>query len=226
MAAKNRYVHLIEAVFAAYYKPGLTKFAFVRGDIERFVKQLKVKLPKNLGDIVYSFRYRTSLPESVTNQAPEGKQWVILPAGTGRYMFRAEGVIEFQPNPNLARTKVPDSTPGVISMYSLTDEQALLAKLRYNRLIDIFTRVTCYSLQNHLRTTVSNMGQVETDEIYVGLDRNGVHYVLPVQAKGKKDKLSVVQIEQDMTMCAQKLPGLLCRSISAQFLPNDIIVLV
>ena len=80
------------------------------------------------------------------------------------------------PNKLLAETKIPDATPGVITMYALGDEQALLAKLRYNRLIDIFTGVACYSLQSHLRTTVPNIGQVETDEIYIGIDRRGAHY--------------------------------------------------
>jgi hypothetical protein len=46
--------------------------------------------------------------------------------------------------------KVPDATPGVIAKYALSDEQALLAKLRYNRLVDLFTAITCYSLQSHL----------------------------------------------------------------------------
>jgi len=43
-------------------------------------------------------------------------------------------------------------------------------KLRYNRLIDVFIGVTCYSLQNHLRTTEPRIGQFETDEIYVNTD--------------------------------------------------------
>lgn len=68
----------------------------------------------------------------------------------------------------MTATKVPDATPGIVAKYAFNDEQALLAKVRYNRLVDIFTGVTCYSLQNHLRTTVSEIGQVETDEIYVG----------------------------------------------------------
>jgi hypothetical protein len=54
----------------------------------------------------------------------------------------------------MASTKVPDSTPGVVAKYALSAEQALLAKVRYNRLVDIFTGVACSSLQNHLRTTL------------------------------------------------------------------------
>jgi len=122
-------------------------------------------------------------------------------------------------------TKVPDATPGVIEMYALSDEQALLAKLRYNRLVDIFTGVTCYSLQSHLRTTVPGVGQVETDEVYVGVDRKGVHFVFPVQAKGGNDRLSTVQIEQDLAMCAHKFAGLICRPIAAQFMPGKLIAL-
>ena len=109
--------------------------------------------------------------------------------------------------------------------YAFNDEQALLARLRYNRLVDIFTGVTCYSLQNHLRTTVPEMGQVETDEIYVGLDKRGAHYVFPVQAKGGTDKLNVVQIEQDFAVCAAKFPSLVCRPIAAQFMAGGVIAL-
>src|SRR5947199_1254717 len=101
----------------------------------------------------------------------------------------------------------------MITKYALSDEQALLAKLRYNRLIDIFTGVACYSLQSHLRTTVPNMGQVETDEIYIGVDRRGAHFVFPVQAKGGNDTLSIVQIEQDFALCAAKFPALICRRV-------------
>ena len=106
----------------------------------------------------------------------------------------------------MAVTKIPDSTPGVIIKYALDDEQSLLAKIRYNRLIDIFTGVTCYSLQNHLRTTAPGIGQVETDEIYIGIDKRGVHYVFPVQAKSGSGKIGTVQIRQDYAVCAAKLP--------------------
>jgi len=110
-------------------------------------------------------------------------------------------------------------------MYALNDEQSLLAKLRYNRLIDIFTGVTCYSLQSHLRTTVPEMGQVETDEMYVGVDKRGAQYVFPVQVKGGSDQLGIVQIEQDFALCATKFPKLICRPIAAQFMDGNIIAL-
>jgi len=102
----------------------------------------------------------------------------------------------------------------------LSDEQALLARVRYNRLIDIFLGVTAYSLQNHLRTTVKGLGQIEIDEVYVGIDKHGCQYIIPVQAKGGSDQLSSVQAKQDIACCAEKFPHHLCRPISAQFM-ND-----
>lgn len=125
----------------------------------------------------------------------------------------------------MAETKIPDATPGMIAQYALSDEQALLAKLRYNRLVDIFSGVTCYSLQSHLRTTVAGMGQIETDELYVGVDQRVAQYVFPIQAKGGVDKLGIIQVEQDFAMCAAKFPALICRPIAAQFIGGNLIAL-
>lgn len=225
MAEANRYSQIIEKLFHSRFKPGAMEVPFERDDLVRVAKSLGIRLPKNLGDVIYSFRYRTTLPESVRTKAPQGKEWIIRPAGPAKYCFVAIAKAIIQPNNMMAQTKVPDATPGVIAMYALSDEQALLAKLRYNRLIDIFTGVACYSLQNHLRTTVPQLGQIETDEIYIGVDKKGVHYVFPVQAKGGNDRLSVVQIEQDVAMCASKFQYLICRPIGAQFMEDDLIAL-
>jgi hypothetical protein len=150
---------------------------------------------------------------------------VIKPAGRSKYVFSLTAFSSVTPRPNLRRTKIPESTPGIIEKYALSDEQALLAMIRYNRLIDIFTSLTCYSLQSHLRTFVKDLGQVETDEVYVGLDNRGVHYVIPVQAKGSSDNIGVIQIEQDLAMCHVKFPNLVPIPIAAQFLEDDGIAL-
>jgi hypothetical protein len=47
-----------------------------------------------------------------------------------------------------------------------------------------------------------------------------------VQAKGGRDRMSVVQIEQDIAMCSAKFPNLICRPIGAQFMADDIIALL
>lgn len=221
----NRYSQILDAIFTKHYQEGLEEISFERTEINNIADELGIKLPKNLGDILYSFRYRTNLPLSITSKAPEGTEWIIRPAGRGRYKFMAVKQSNIIPSAILAETKIPDATPGVITKYSMNDEQALLAKLRYNRLVDIFSGLTCYSLQNHFRTTLQDGSQIETDEIYIGLDKRGAHYILPVQAKGGKDRLGIVQIEQDFAMCAAKFPQLICRAIAAQFMGNNLIAL-
>lgn len=225
MPEQNRYSAIIKGIFRFKFKPGAREINFEREDIERFARKLKIDLPKNLGDLVYSFRYRVELPKEIQSTASSGDVWIIRPAGRAKYRFVLVRETRLLPNEKLATTKVPDSTPGVIAKYALSDEQALLAKVRYNRLVDIFTGVACYSLQNHLRTTAPGMGQVETDEIYIGVDKKGAHYVFPIQAKGGKDRLSVVQIEQDVAVCTAKFPLLICRPVAAQFMKDNVIAL-
>jgi hypothetical protein len=223
---KNRYSQLIESIFFAHYKKGLKEFTFQRDEIVLHASRLGIHLPKNLGDMLYSFRYRMDLPDAIRASAPAGMEWTILSAGRSKYRFVATAnALRIIPNEAMTTIKVPDATPGIIAKYALNDEQALLARLRYNRLIDIFTGVTCYSMQNHLRSFVPTMGQVETDEIYVGLDRAGAHYVFPVQAKGGKDRISTVQVEQDILLCRNKFPELICRPLAAQFMADCIIAL-
>ena len=221
----NRYTQILEAIFSKHYRRGTTEIEFERSEINQVAEELGIVLPKNLGDVLYSFRYRTLLPKSIASKTPKGYEWVIRPAGKGKYRLAIAKQSIFSPSSTLVETKIPDATPGVIINYSLNDEQSLLAKLRYNRLIDIFTGLTCYSLQSQLRTTLRGGSQIETDEIYVGIDKRGAHYVIPVQAKSRGDKIGIVQIEQDIEMCTAKFPGLVCRAIAAQYMDENLIAL-
>ncbi len=225
MAKRDIYSELIEKIFFSRFEPGMEEVPFQREDFLRVAQELGVDPPKNLGDVIYSFRFRRRLPKTIRKKAPKGKQWTIRLTGHGKYSFVAIEQCIIEPSKMLGETKVPDATPGMVAKYALSDEQALLARLRYNRLIDIFTGVTCYSLQSHLRTTVPNVGQIETDELYVGVDKKGVHYVFPVQAKAGNDCLTAPQIEQDIAMCKHKFPLLVCRAIGAKFIEDDLIAL-
>jgi hypothetical protein len=225
MPKSSNYARIMESIFHKRFKKGDIIIPFERDEIIDTASALGIRRPKNVGDVVYSFKYRKPLPASIQKTSPSEKEWVIASIGIAKYVFKAVSFAWVEPDKSLIVTKIPDATPNIISMYALSDEQALLTKLRYNRLIDIFTGVACYSLQNHLRTTISSVGQVETDELYVGIDKKGAHYVFPVQAKGGKDKIGVVQIEQDIVLCEEKFPDLQAKAIAAQFMANDVIAL-
>jgi hypothetical protein len=217
----NRYRVLIERIFFDRHKTGLVAIEFDRDDIPDAAEALGLERPKNLGDVIYAMRYRTPMPESILATQPKGKEWIIEGAGRAKYRFVLVPLNRILPRNDLKTIAIPNGTPEIIRVYALDDEQALLAIVRYNRLIDIFLGLTTYSLQNHLRTTVKGIGQIEIDELYFGIDRHGCHYVIPVQAKGGKDQISVVQTKQDIELCGQKFPGVRSRAISAQFMDDD-----
>jgi hypothetical protein len=210
---EHAYDVAISAIFFAHYEAGLNEFEFKREELGEGIK--------NLGDIIYSYRYRKPLPQKILATAPAGKEWIIVGAGLAKYKFVLASSSGVEPRADLVTIKIPDATPEIISLYAFSDEQALLAKLRYNRLIDIFLGIAAFSLQNHLRTTVSEMGQIEIDEVYVGLSKGGIHYIIPVQAKVGNDRIGVVQLLQDLTWCKEKYPHLIPRAIAAQFISTD-----
>jgi hypothetical protein len=221
----NRYSALIEKIFFDRYSNGDRLVEFERVEIETAAAQLGISLPKNLGDVLYSFRFRTPLPGRILATQPSGMEWLITMAGKGKYRFILFSLSRVTANKDLMLIAVPDSTPEIIRSYALDDEQALLAIIRYNRLVDMFLGITTYSLQNHLRTTVSDIGQIEIDELYVGIDKFGCHYIIPVQAKGGKDQISVVQTLQDLAWCEDRFPGMRAKALSVQFLGQNRIAL-
>ena len=222
------YAAIIERLFLKAWHPGCHEVGFHRIDIESEAAALGIKLPKNLGDLIYSFRFRRALPDTVTNTAPAGLEWIIELAGNANYRFVLARASRVRPQEALVVIDLPNATPDIVLRYAPGDEQALLAKLRYNRLIDIFLGITTYSLQNHLRTSIKaarGRTQIEIDELYVGLNIDGEHFVVPVQAKVGRDQISIVQTQQDVGFCAQRFPDLRCRPVAAQALDGEVIAL-
>lgn len=216
---------IIEKVFRDNYTAGLTEFGFTRREIVAAKELLAPDLDLNPGDVPYSFRYRRALPEAILSTQPPGMEWIIEGAGRALYRFKLVVFNRIVPRQDQVTVAIPDATPEVIRAYALDDEQALLAIVRYNRMLDIFLGLTTYSLQNHLRTTVRGIGQIEIDELYIGIDRFGCHHMIPVQAKGGTDQISIVQTKQDIAWCSQRFPGMRCRAISAQFMTGERVAL-
>lgn len=223
----GKYEQIIEWIFNQNYQPQKVRIPFNREELVQASENLGFKRIKNLGDIPYSFRFRRELPPSIQNTAPAGAEWIIMGTGIGEYQFRLAAPGKIQPTPHFKSIKVPDATPEIVRHYAPgTDEQALLTRARYNRLVDIFTGITAYSIQNHLRTTVVDIGQIEVDEIYVGVNKRGAHFVLPCQAKSPGDKFGIVQVMQDVALCRSRYPNAICKPLALQFMnDNDVAIL-
>lgn len=223
----TKYEQIIDWIFSKNFKQGDVIVRFSRDELVAASSKLGFARIKNLGDIPYSFRFRRELPQSIQSTAPEGAEWIIVGIGIGEYAFRLASPGKITPNLHYYPTKIPDATPEIVRHYAPgTDEQALLTRARYNRLVDVFTGLACYSIQNHLRTTVSNIGQVEVDEIYVGINKRGTHFVLPCQAKSPGDRFGIVQVMQDIALCKERYPSAICRPIALQFSGENSVALL
>lgn len=81
--------------------------------------------------------------------------------------------------------------------------------------------MVAYSRQSHLRTTLPNGSQIETDVLYVGVRSSGQQFIIPVQAKGGTDRIGAVQAEQDLALCRDVFLELTPRPVAVQFVRDD-----
>jgi|SRR6266850_1211058 len=227
---KEDYKKIILEIFQKHYSPQKTHFTFTRPELLQAAAKIGLKVEegddeesttKNIGDVVYTYRFRREFPKEILDTAPVGKMWIIIGRGDAVYEFRLITIPALNVDLGKFKTKVHDATPEIVRRFALNDEQAILARIRYNRLIDLFCKCVAYSLQNHLRTKIAGIGQIEIDELYVGSNRQGEHFIIPVQVKRNRDKLGVSQLIQDLEFCRANHPSLTPRAIAAQMLNTE-----
>jgi hypothetical protein len=198
---------------------GQGRFPFTKADIERGVVELGLEI-KNIPDIVYTYRTgRSPLPKAIQAYG----HWAIDAEGKGRYAFVRLTRSPYVDIPtDIETTFILDATPQIVLKYQSSDEQAILARIRYNRLVDTFTSLTAYHIQGHFRTTVDGVGQIEIDDLYIGIDTDGRGFVLPIEAKGgsPKDQLGVMQITQMVKFARQYFSELTIRPIGVKVMPD------
>jgi hypothetical protein len=88
MAEKAIYSSIIKEIFRSKFKDGMREIEFWREDIIKHAKKFRIRLPKNLGDLIYSFRYRKDFPEEIMSTAGEGETWIIRPAGRANRRYK------------------------------------------------------------------------------------------------------------------------------------------
>lgn len=68
---------------------------------------------------------------------------------------------------------------------------------------------------------IEGIGQIEIDELYIGVNKIGQHFVIPVQAKVGNDKIGAVQLLQDIAYCKERFPDLICIPIAVHHSEAD-----
>lgn len=211
----DAYSKVIEAVFQERYSLGSNVIPFTRRDLEMACERYSIK---NIGDVLYTFRSRQELPESIRRTANKGYYWVIEFTGKGKYQFAQWTVCHILPNKLLEPTVVRDCTPKPVAECLAADEQGMLTRMRHNEILDMFLGIKTTHLQSHLRTSIPGVGQIEIDDMYVGVDSKAQRVIIPVQAKSQHDLVSAVQSVQDIRYCSQAHPAHVCRAVAAKAL--------
>lgn len=211
-ATRKLYDQAIIEVFQRAYQPNTDVLPFTKDELVQACQDLEIVI-NNIPDIPYHYRTgRSDLPGEIQSTG----NWVIEGAGKGKYNFvqlkRAPYVHIPQ---DLYITEIPEATPDIVLKYGGTDEQGMLTRIRYNRLVGTFLSLTAYHLQGHVRSSVTNIGQVEIDDLYVGVDTDGKWYVIPIEAKsmGAKERLGVIQARQMILFARQHYPALSLRPV-------------
>jgi len=224
-AENTQYDEVVLRLFQRYHQPGLKRLVFEKDEIEEVCQELNIKV-RNIPDIPYTYRVRRELPKEIT----ETGYWAIESAGKSAYAFillenPPRFDIRFQ---DYEPINIYNAIPEIVDGYLRRDEQSLLTKLLYNRLIDIFCGLTCFHIQNHYRSFVNNIGEVELDAVYVGVNKSGDLFVIPIEAKSQSDNdmIGRIQISQMAQLVKQDFPDSIYRILAVKELADKTIGIV
>ena len=191
-----KYEPIIKWVFETQAKEYGTEeeIPFSRSHIEDAMEDLDISVG-NVPDIPYAYRSRRPLPDEI---AEYGYTAVIIDdtreGEDPTYMFtKMEQLI---PIPEVVDQTHQTSTsvlPEAVRKYIGKNEQGVLTQVRYAGLLDDFTGLDTYHLQSHLRMRVKGR-EAELDDLYVGVDDDGDHHALVVEAKGVGETLNRNQL--------------------------------
>jgi hypothetical protein len=209
-ATNNAYKRIIAHVFEKRWNSGLEEVPFSKDDVLDAAAALNLRI-KNPADIIYTFRSRDELPEQISRHG----NWMIASRGSGLYAFvQITGATLVEVPVTLKAYPIPYAVPDIVARHLSRDEQGLLTIARYNRILDVFTGLACFHLQSHVRTQIKGHGQVEIDELYVGVDKDGRGYVLPVEGKEESESLGIDKAVSLTLFAKAKYPQLICRPIA------------
>jgi hypothetical protein len=218
----TQYDQVILEVFERHFEQGADRLTFQKDELDDICGQRGLRI-RNIADIAYTYRARRELPAPILARG----HWAIESLGKGAYAFRLlSSPARFDvPFADYSPIDIYNAIPEVVEGLLRRDEQSLLTVLLYNRLVDIFTGLTCFHIQSHYRAFVSEVGQVEVDALYVGVDSEGRLFVLPVEAKSEaqSDRFGRIQLLQMSLLACQDFEGLGRRVLAVKALPDGTI---
>lgn len=203
----SKYEDTIITVFENKLESGYSTeedIPFDREDLRSALDELDINV-RNVPDIPYAYRSRRKLPGEI---GKHGYNAIILDdsreGADATYLFtKKKQLIPIPDTVDEVKYTSKEELPKLVRPYIQEGEQAVLTQIRYAGLINDFTGLRTYHLQSHARMRVNNR-EAELDDLYIGVDGNGEHHAIAVEAKGKQETLNKNQLIRNTRGIEQK----------------------
>jgi hypothetical protein len=201
--------------------PATGDLLFTQADLRKAAVELHLEA-KNFPDLPYNLRSRSPLPQEIIDAGFT----TIAIRGKGKYaLVMAVDKVEVPPETEVVRVSTA-RVPIAIRDILRTDEQSILSAIRYLDLISTFIGHKAHHLQGHLRTTGGLGQQVEADDVWVGVRPDKSRVILPVEAKGPRERIGRHQMMSTVDAVLKKIPGFPVVPLAAQLEQSGLLLLI
>jgi len=223
MPAKTSEVYksvLLEVFRSKKPGPKTGVIIFTQADLRAAADRLGLEV-RNFPDLTYNLRSRAPLPAEILKAGYS----TIAIRGRGRYALVAADDKVAVPDGTEVSDISTASVPLPVRDLLRDDEQSVLSAIGYMDVISKFMGTNAYRLQGHLRTTGSLGQQVEADDIWV-VEEKGSRTILPVEAKGPRERLGRQQMISTLDAVLSKIPGLQAVPLAVQLEPSGYLAVI
>lgn len=194
---------------------------FSQEDLRRAANELGLEV-RNFPDLTYNLRSRSPLPQEILDAGFT----TIAIRGRGKYAL-VSGDDKVEVPAGTDTVEVPTSSiPAAIRDILRADEQSILSAMRYLDLVSEFIGTHAYHLQGHLRTSGGLGQQVEADDVWVAVNPDGSRIILPIEAKGPRERIGRHQMMSTVDAVLAKIPGFPVVPLAAQLQASGTLVLI
>ncbi len=194
---------------------------FSQADLRRAAQELGLQV-RNFPDLTYNLRSRSPLPPEIT----EAGFTAIAIRGRGQYaLVTGEDKVEIPSDTPVVQIST-EPIPWAVRDILRADEQGILSAMRYLDIVSDFMGVRCYHLQGHLRTSGALGQQVEADDVWVADLGKKNRQILPIEAKGPRERLGRHQMMSTVDAVIAKIPGFPVVPLAVQLQASGFLVLI
>lgn len=194
---------------------------FSQADLRKAADDLGLEV-RNFPDLTYNLRSRSPLPQEIL----EAGYTTIAMRGRGVYaLVTGQDKVEIPSSAEVAEISSA-SVPEAIRDILRADEQSILSAMRYMDIVSDFIGTRAYHLQGHLRTSGGLGQQVEADDVWVAVHPDKSRVILPIEAKGPRERIGRHQMMSTIDAVLAKIPGFPVIPLAAQLEASGLLVVI